>query len=981
MPAPLRKHPRRPPAPRAIALAAFLLAAGSAHPAEVLWVGPAGGYWDVASNWSGGLPAADSTVLLGEVDTVFRRNAMTISSMEGNGGLLLRGGTLTLLSDSRIGGLFLNSGTLYSGADLTVNGASGWAGGTLGGTGRTTFADQLTLSPGSQHTFSGRSLAFAGNTEWEGGNFLTTAPSSMLNNGVFRVTGSGITSMFSSIGPEASTFSNSGQFIKTGGGNTRINLGFSNSAEGTVSVTDTGTLFFVSGLSNFADRTLTGGNYLVSAQGVLTWNGADIATNAANITLDGSNARIVNNSDRSDALRNLNSNAAGASLRLLNGRGQELSGAFRNAGILQIESNASFNARGVLDNESGGLVQLAVGTVGAASFNNAGMVSGYGDITSSLHNTGQVYAHSGNLVLAQGSDGSGVLIAAAGASLELRRSSSTGSLSLAGGLTLGSDNLTVSQDYQNNNFGEGNSFNRRAGVTGSGKILAAGNVAQQLSGTRLRDGASQTAVLDLGNVRVGQSATGSYTISNVGDGALLRGAIQTTGISNAALSGSGVTAQNWGALAAGQSSANYTVTFTPTSGGALTGQTIGIVNNFDNVAGQTIAVTGTGWNLAKAVLEKNVIQFGAQRVGGQDSKAIVVTNGAAANGFSERLNASMRSAGDLRGSGSITGLAAGANNQSLRVSLDTSSAGSKSGGAIFSFSSDGSGTSGLGTVALDSQTILVKGNVYAPAVAQFQNSAVDFGIVRVGDRVTRAVSVSNAAQGVMADHLVGGIDAPGGRFTVTTSRTFDLSGGAGTNIGFALDTQQAGAFSGKSILTLRSHNGEMNDLSLGISLVTLRGTVNQLAKGALKASGDGSFSQIGNVYNLDFGSFSQGQTSLLSQLSVFNPVTGMADSLKGSWSIGSGSGFTLDGPFSFDGVQGGNTLNSLAVRLNGDKAGVFDEVLVLKLFSTNASDPAGRALSDITLHLQGTVLAVPEPDTYLMLLGGLLLGRRLRRRA
>ena len=41
-------------------------------------------------------------------------------------------------------------------------------------------------------------------------------------------------------------------------------------------------------------------------------------------------------------------------------------------------------------------------------------------------------------------------------------------------LALGSNNITISQDYNNANFGSGNTFNNHANVTGTGSILAAG---------------------------------------------------------------------------------------------------------------------------------------------------------------------------------------------------------------------------------------------------------------------------------------------------------------------------------------------------------------------------------------------------------------------------------------------------------------------------------------------------------------------------
>jgi len=130
--------------------------------------------------------------------------------------------------------------------------------------------------------------------------------------------------------------------------------------------------------------------------------------------------------------------------------------------------------------------------------------------------------------------------------------STTGTLvhngSGATSLTVGANTLTVSIDYNNANFGTGNFFNRRANVSGAGRILAAGNANQGVTGTGVTNPNSTTPTLTVGNVHVG-TTNFSYSIANTGNtGPSLRGAIQTSvngaSLTDGRLSGSGVSAGN-----------------------------------------------------------------------------------------------------------------------------------------------------------------------------------------------------------------------------------------------------------------------------------------------------------------------------------------------------------------------------------------------------------------------------------------------------
>ncbi|MEJ0044979.1 MAG: hypothetical protein WDN04_01630 [Rhodospirillales bacterium] len=94
-------------------------------------------------------------------------------------------------------------------------------------------------------------------------------------------------------------------------------------------------------------------------------------------------------------------------------------------------------------------------------------------------------------------------------------------------------------------------------------------------------------------ITIAAGGTASFEIENTGaaGSAALRGALQTTvnggHITGKALSGSGVTAQDFGPILAGGASGVFTIAY---SSGALNGQAIHIASDFANVAGLTIDI-------------------------------------------------------------------------------------------------------------------------------------------------------------------------------------------------------------------------------------------------------------------------------------------------------------------------------------------------------------------------------------------------------
>ena len=88
----------------------------------------------------------------------------------------------------------------------------------------------------------------------------------------------------------------------------------------------------------------------------------------------------------------------------------------------------------------------------------------------------------------------------------------------------------------------------------------------------------------------------------------------------------------------------YSVNFIASSAAPLTGQQIAIVNNVDNVADQTLEITGTAYRYANAQHSPEPVDFGIRHVGDPaPSQALSVTNDVPNDGYSERLLASIGS--------------------------------------------------------------------------------------------------------------------------------------------------------------------------------------------------------------------------------------------------------------------------------------------------------------------------------------------------
>src|SRR6266851_4176278 len=234
---------------------------------------------------------------------------------------------------------------------------------------------------------------------------------------------------------------------------------------------------------------------------------------------------------------------------------------------------------------------------------------------------------------------------------------------------------------------------------------------------------------------------------------------------------------------------------------------------------QTVTVSGNVFRLAApSAHTPEPVTLANVHVGDTAQRALSLTNQAANDGFSEKLNASVGGATTgvtATGSFSLLGPQA-TDNTSLVVGLDTSTAGTKSGTATLTLQSDGAGTSGLGTTALPAQTVNITGNVFRLAQANTL-SPVNFGVVHVGDTVQQALSVSNIAANDGFSEKLNASFGGTSDARITASGAMSLLAPGTTNnssLLVGLDTSAAGVVNGTATVNFQSDGTGTSGLGL-----------------------------------------------------------------------------------------------------------------------------------------------------------------------
>ncbi len=488
-----------------------------------------------------------------------------------------------------------------------------------------------------------------------------------------------------------------------------------------------------------------------------------------------------------------------------------------------------------------------------------------------------------------------------------------------------------------------------------------GNVYQVAAGSIL------TSALNFGTVQVGQAVSQNLTVKNTATGAtgyvedLNASFGSTTGTGSNLISGSG----SISGLIAGASSNALTVSVNTSAAGTVNGSiavnyvSAGAVNGVSNglgtlavgsdsygVAG-TIAASANVINQASPVVNTPTIALGNVRIGTTSPSASVsVTNQSTASPQAA-LDASIAGNAPITASGSFNLLSPGSTDaSSLKVGLDTSTAGAKNGTATISFISDANNVGGCGTncqLTLASQNVAVSGAVYRlanPTVGSATTLAA-----RVGGSASTTIGVTNSSPDVYTEALTATRGATAAGFTSSGSITNLAAQGTSNAITVALNTTAAGTFTGTQALNFVSTGAGTDgaaDLALASQNVTLNGKVYTPAVAQA------------NTASVNFGIVHVG-ASVSQGVSVTNaaPVTALNDVLVAS-AIGATGPFTASGSLGAGLAAGQTSTNGLQVGLNTTTAGTYSGSATFSAASHDG-DLSDAALSNLAISLSGQV--------------------------
>ncbi|MBT8061567.1 MAG: choice-of-anchor D domain-containing protein, partial [Gammaproteobacteria bacterium] len=342
-------------------------------------------------------------------------------------------------------------------------------------------------------------------------------------------------------------------------------------------------------------------------------------------------------------------------------------------------------------------------------------------------------------------------------------------------------------------------------------------------------------------------------------------------------------------------------------------------------------LNGKVYRLADAAIDTGQpVAFGNVHVG--DTVApqfLAFSNDAAADGFSENLNASVGgTTGGVIAEGSFTGLGALQDSVSdISVGIDTTTAGDKSGVASIDFVSDGEGINSLGQTDLASQNVQVTGAVYRLAEATIDNVLdFDFGNVQVGATLSQALSISNTALG---DGFSEALNASFGNITdariTSNGGTISLlAAGAtdDTSMVLGIDTSSSGNVNGIATINFAS-DGEG---SSGLGITGLPSQDLTVIANISMTAFNLADPVINNAQPLVFGNFREGDAVAAQLLSITNdaPDDGFSEALDAA-ANGTTGGVTAAGSFDLLAAQATNDTDisvSIDTSTAGDKSGV-----------------------------------------------------------
>ncbi len=951
-----------------------------------------------------------------------------------NGTYTLSGtGTLSVVSNLIMGGVggvssnFNQSGTtqVTLGHDLSVAQVAGStaaysltsSGATLttgrayvGESGAGTFTQtagtvSITAPGGSGDLIIGSTASGNGTYNMSGGNLIVRSNSYIgdAGKGTMNLTGNAVVTVTGNtfIGNNGTgantgtlTIANNSSYTSAGAVPGGITLGQNTGSSGSIVISDAGTLSTNNRLTVGAAGT---GSVLQSGTSVVTAGGLRVGesgTGPSTYTMNGGTLNVLNTSGVEGGTRiglagtgtfTLNAGTHNTTFMEIGGtnfaQGGGGTGVYNlNGGTLVASGNISINPQG----GSSGTLNVAGGALTAPQIINNDKVNfSGGSITANISNNANVNVSGGAARTLTGNlsnNAGGVLTVAAATPFTV-----SGVLTNAVGASIvAGANITVGQDYNNLAPGSGNTYNRRANVTGAGQILAAGAgaaTAQTLSGNVT--GANVAgATMNFGNVRAGTTTTLNYAVGNSNNGGPdLRGAIQTSSvlganITDARLSGSGVTQGTWGPVAAGAASNNLAVSFNASTAGALVNQKVGIVNNFDNTNSQLLNITGSVFRLATGAATPTPLDLGSFRLTTPTaSGSLNVKNSAANDGFSEQLgiqsvastSAQFTATNNL---GATRINAQSTVNGAVSVGLGTGlTAGVNNGSVNIQYLSDGT-VSGTGTpINSNLQNVAVTATGYNAAVGNATpNGTITLGNFRVGQPggvapQSQAIGITNTIAGPFTESLgVASASVNNAAFNLTNAIGSSLVA-AGATANNALNIARTGGSAGLNSGTIAIQYTSDGTGTSGLAAInsnaqniTVNATGYNLATGIAAPGGPVT---LGN-FHVGVGGGGAPQST---GISVTNQAAAtFSEQLAVASASVNNAAFTVTNNIGSNLVNGGATFNNaLNVSRAGGVAGLNTGTVAIQYASDGANTSGFSAINtntqQITVNATGYNLA------------------------
>ncbi len=603
---------------------------------------------------------------------------------------------------------------------------------------------------------------------------------------------------------------------------------------------------------------------------------------------------------------------------------------------------------------NGNVYRLAtVNTLGDVSLGNIRVGGSFGTQALSIQNTAATDGFSEKLNVtststtpdASVSGSFGGLLASGGASSGL-------SVGLSGSGSAGHKTGTVTLNFASD--GTGTSGFSALGI-GNQQITVSGNAYDFANATYTG------GVLNFGNVHVGAAGvTQSLAIKN---SVITSAAYQDKLNATPTTDNGNVTGTGFSGLGAGAAAQNVVLSANTSSAGSLASTvSLGLYSapTASGLTGQNItgtpAVTTTGavWDYASPSFGSTTINLGNVHAGSAfTSQALSLSN--ASGAYREASAASFGTpAAGITASGSIAGLAAGANdNSSLLVGMSDTSAGNKSGTVQVNLTSLAGGA-GLTDTTLTPQTINVSGTVYDYASPSFASTTINLGNVHTGGAfATQTLSLSNASGG-FREALAAGFGSATGGVTGNGSIS-SLAAGATDNTSLqvgGLSAVSAGAQSGTIQVGLTSKAGGvgLNDTTLTPQTINVSGTVYDYASPSFTST------------TINLGNVHAGSAFTSQALSLSNAGGAYQEALAAGFGSATGG---ATGSGSITSLAAGATDHStllvggLNTGTSGSKIGTVQVNLTSKAGGAGLTD---TTLTPQTINVSGTVYDLASPN-------------------